>query len=77
MPLKHLYVRPEARLAPVGVDVAPARERLELDEQPPDGRDRVGVERVDLRREERDTDFACAGVGRRVSGRVSQAPRYL
>ena len=59
MPLKQLDVRLEARLAPVGLQVAPARELLELEEELADGRDRVGVERVDLRGEERDTDLTC------------------
>lgn len=65
MPLKQLDVRLKARLAPVGLQVSPARQLLELEEELPHRRDRVRVERVDLGREERDTDLAC---GTRAKG---------
>jgi hypothetical protein len=57
--LKQLDVRSQARLAPVGSRVSAPAELFKLEKEFADGRDRVGIERVDLGSEDGDTHFAC------------------
>lgn len=67
MLLKQLDIRPQTRLAPIRTRVTPPREVFQFEQQPADGGDGIGVERVDLGGEEGDTDFACAVLARSVS----------